>query len=70
MRKQTIEKTWGLGNRKYNSYEMVKTFSDQIPQQGLDTQNIARVPDRFYGQVTYNEQLQVYMFIGNTALVP
>ena len=28
------------------------------------------MPHRFYGQVTFNEQLQVYVFIDTNALVP
>ena len=55
LRYQTVEKSQGLGNRKNNGYEMVKKSSDQIPQLGFDRQNIARVPHRFYGQVTYND---------------
>ena len=39
-------------------------------KRGFDRQNIARVPHRFHGQVTYNDWLQVYMFIDDNALVP
>ena len=39
----------GMRKQETTGYEMVKTSSDQIPQQGFDRQNIARVPYRFYG---------------------
>ena len=31
---------------------------------------MTRVPQRFYRQLTYDEQLQAYVFTGNNALVP
>ena len=31
---------------------------------------MTRVPHRFYRQVTYDDQLQVYVFVDTTTLVP
>ena len=48
---------------------MVETSSDQLPQQGFDKQHIIRMPHGFCRQVTYDEQLQAYVFTDNNALV-
>ena len=49
---------------------MIETFSDQLPQQGFDKQNMTRIPYRFKRQVTYGEQLQAYVLTDNNVLVP
>ena len=46
---------------------MVETSSDQLLQQGY--KNMTRVPHRFYRQVTYNEQLQAYVFTDTNVLI-
>ena len=46
---------------------MVETSSDQLWQQGCE--NMIRVPCRFYRQVTYDEQLQAYVFTDINALI-
>ena len=46
---------------------MVETSSNQLPQQGYES--MIRVPHRFYRQVTYDDQLQVYVFTDTNALV-
>ena len=48
---------------------MVETSSDQLLQQNFDKQNMIRVSHRIYRQVTYDEQLQEYVFADNSALV-
>ena len=57
------------GNHKHNNNEMVETSSDQLPQQSFDKQSMTRIPHRFYQQVTYDEQLQAFVFTDNNALV-
>ena len=46
-RNQNIEKMQGIGSQKYNNNEMVKTSSDQLPQQGFHKQNMTKIPHRF-----------------------
>ena len=46
---------------------MLETSSDQLPQQG--SENMTRVLHSFYRQVTYNEQLQAYVFTDTIALI-
>ena len=48
---------------------MVVTSNDQLPQWGFDKQNMTRMPLRFYRQVTYDKQLQAYVFTDNNASV-
>ena len=56
-----------IGNQNYNKIEMKETSSDQLPQQGYE--NMTRVPCRFHRQVTYDEQLQAYVFTETNALI-
>ena len=46
---------------------MVETSSDELLQQGYE--NMTRVPCRFYRWVTYDKQLQVYVFTATNALI-
>ena len=54
------------GNQSYNNKEMLETSSDQLPKKGHE--NMTRVTSRFYRQITYDEQLQAYVF--TDALIP
>ena len=48
-------------NQNCNSYEIVETSHDQLPQQVYE--NMTKVSCRFYRQVTYDEQLQEYVLL-------
>ena len=55
--------------RNQNYYnDMVETSSNQTPPQGYES--MTRVPCRFYRQMTYDDQLQAYVFTNTTALLP
>ena len=54
--------------RNQNFYNnTVVTSSDQLLQQSYEGMN--KVPQRFYRQVTYDDQLQAYAFTNTNALV-
>ena len=46
---------------------MVETSSNQLQLQGYE--NMTRVPCRLCRQVTYDDQLQIYVFTDSNALV-
>ena len=68
-RNLTIDKVQRRGNQKYNNNKLVETSSNQLPQQGFDT-DMTRVSHIFYREVTYDKQLQAYVFTDNNAPVP
>ena len=55
-----------MNQNYYNN--KIETYSVQLPPQGYESRS--RVPHRFYRQVTYDDQLQAYVFINMKALVP
>ena len=54
-------------NQNYYN-DKAKTSSDQLLPQGYES--ITRVSHRFYKQVTYDDQLQAYVFVDTRTLVP
>ena len=55
-------------SNQYHSSSTVETPNSQLSHE--DHENIIEMPSGFYRQVTYNEQLQAYVFLHFNARVP
>ena len=60
-----------FSNEKGNQYNSISTIeTPNTPASQEDNENIIKMPLRFYRQVTYDVQLQAYVFIDINATVP
>ena len=71
---QSVGKYLRFDKRTDVSHDLVETSSAQtqyqVQQEGIEDQYMTQVPKRFYGQITYDDQKQTYIFVANNTLVP